>query len=194
MEITEEDLNCSLCLGLMTRCVVTNCGHCFCASCILDYFDRSTKCPLCRSEVFTLYPSYLLRSFIERKDEEGDTKLTKEEIEELDQEIEEFNEKHTRPSNLPGVLKYDFNILRFLMKNFNIYAILGWLILILLILYLLWTDDLVPLSYGIIGLADDFALILLAFAGLHFVVKYFEKKTREKYTRKANNDKTQTAK
>eukprot|EP01155_Anaeramoeba_flamelloides_P041655 Anaeramoba_flamelloidesc35267_g2_i2.p1 GENE.c35267_g2_i2~~c35267_g2_i2.p1 ORF type:complete len:144 (+),score=41.54 c35267_g2_i2:108-539(+) len=105
-----------------------------------------------------------------------------EEKQELDEDIKNFNENNLRPTNLPSLMIYDFGILKRLMFKFNnIFALLGWSIIAILIIYLLWTDDLIPLSFGLIGLADDIALILLAFTGLHFVVKYFEQKIQEKY-------------
>ncbi|KAJ3451754.1 e3 ubiquitin-protein ligase [Anaeramoeba flamelloides] len=180
--ISEEELECSICLGLMSHCIVTNCGHSFCANCILEYCEKSKKCPMCRSKIFDLNPSFLLRNLIAKKDNNNSNELSMEEKQELDEDIKNFNENNLRPTNLPSLLLYDFNILKRLMTKFNnIFALIGWSIIVLLILYLAWTEDLIPLSYGLIGLADDIAFILLAFTGLHFVVKYFEQKVKEKY-------------
>ncbi|KAJ3430632.1 e3 ubiquitin-protein ligase [Anaeramoeba flamelloides] len=180
--ISEEDLKCSICSSLMKHAIVTNCGHSFCANCILEHSEKSKKCPMCRSKIFDLHPSFLLRNLIEKKDTDNSSELGMEEKQELDEDIKNFNENNLRPTNLPSLLLYDFNILKRLMTKFNnIFALLGWSIIVLLIVYLLWTDDLIPLSFGLIGLADDIALILLAFTGLHFVVKYFEQKIQEKY-------------
>ncbi|KAI5615168.1 hypothetical protein C0J50_3393 [Silurus asotus] len=46
--------DCSVCLDLMKDPVTIPCGHCYCMSCITDYWDRDqfsrTRCPQCRRE------------------------------------------------------------------------------------------------------------------------------------------------
>ncbi|KAJ6230890.1 e3 ubiquitin-protein ligase [Anaeramoeba flamelloides] len=189
--ISEEDLKCPICSNLMNHAIVTNCGHSFCANCILEHSEKSKKCPMCRSKVFDLHASYLLRNLISKKDTANSSALGMEEKQELDEDIKNFNENNLRPTNLPSLMIYDFGILKRLMFKFNnIFALLGWSIIAILIIYLLWTDDLIPLSFGLIGFADDIALILLAFTGLHFVVKYFEQKIKEKYVIEKKKTKT----
>ncbi|CAM9632487.1 unnamed protein product, partial [Discosporangium mesarthrocarpum] len=50
---------CPICLSTMQIPVQTNCGHWFCACCILDYYDglgrTQVKCPICRQEVTMLH-------------------------------------------------------------------------------------------------------------------------------------------
>eukprot|EP00903_Cladosiphon_okamuranus_P015138 g13997.t1 len=53
---------CSICLRVeVVSPVQTNCGHWFCAGCVLDYYDGlgrvRIKCPLCRHEVTMLHPA-----------------------------------------------------------------------------------------------------------------------------------------
>ena len=47
---------CAVCLGPMTQAIQTNCGHEFCALCILAYWQhdqwpRAARCPMCRRQV-----------------------------------------------------------------------------------------------------------------------------------------------
>ena len=47
---------CAVCLGPMTQPVQTNCGHDFCAQCMLAYWQhdqwpRAARCPMCRRQV-----------------------------------------------------------------------------------------------------------------------------------------------
>lgn len=48
----EDQYNCSVCLDLMTDPVTIPCGHSYCMSCIIDYWDeeqvKKTECPQCR--------------------------------------------------------------------------------------------------------------------------------------------------
>ena len=47
---------CAVCLGPITQAIQTNCGHEFCAQCILAYWQhdqwpRAARCPMCRRQV-----------------------------------------------------------------------------------------------------------------------------------------------
>lgn len=47
---------CAVCLAPMTQAIQTNCGHEFCAQCILAYWQhdqwpRAARCPMCRRQV-----------------------------------------------------------------------------------------------------------------------------------------------
>ena len=48
--------NCPVCLDIIQHSVQTNCGHKFCAQCVLEYWrhdqwPRPARCPICRTEV-----------------------------------------------------------------------------------------------------------------------------------------------
>ncbi|XP_047677402.1 E3 ubiquitin-protein ligase TRIM39-like isoform X2 [Tachysurus fulvidraco] len=55
--LTEEQLQCSICLDVFTDPVTTPCGHNFCKSCITQCWDTSEHChcPYCK-EKFTIRP------------------------------------------------------------------------------------------------------------------------------------------
>lgn len=51
--------NCPVCLAPLTYPVQTNCGHQFCANCLLSYWQhdqwpRPARCPVCRRQVSVL--------------------------------------------------------------------------------------------------------------------------------------------
>jgi len=57
-------LECVICMETMdiTVQVTTNCGHAYCTDCIGEWLEKSTTCPHCRTEIFTLMtPRMLLR-------------------------------------------------------------------------------------------------------------------------------------
>lgn len=60
--VVPEAENCPVCLGIVENSVQTNCGHRFCAQCVLEYWrhdqwPRPTRCPVCRRTVSTIITS-----------------------------------------------------------------------------------------------------------------------------------------
>ncbi|XP_062863297.1 E3 ubiquitin-protein ligase TRIM68-like [Trichomycterus rosablanca] len=55
--LSEDQLQCSICLDVFTDPVTTSCGHNFCRSCLTQHWDKSPQChcPLCK-EKFTKRP------------------------------------------------------------------------------------------------------------------------------------------
>lgn len=61
-----SQISCPICLGISVLPTETNCGHVFCANCIIQYwrhltssiFHSKMKCPMCRSQVTCLLPLY----------------------------------------------------------------------------------------------------------------------------------------
>ncbi|KAL6077208.1 LON peptidase N-terminal domain and RING finger protein 3, variant 2 [Balamuthia mandrillaris] len=51
LQISADDLECSLCLKLFYEPVTTPCGHTFCRSCLFRALDYRAGCPLCRSPI-----------------------------------------------------------------------------------------------------------------------------------------------
>ncbi|MCI4377412.1 hypothetical protein PGIGA_G00203290 [Pangasianodon gigas] len=63
--VSEEQLQCSICLELFTKPVSTPCGHNYCMVCLNKYWDNSQKydCPFCKKE-FTKRPELCVNTFI----------------------------------------------------------------------------------------------------------------------------------
>uniref|UniRef100_A0A673JJQ7 E3 ubiquitin/ISG15 ligase TRIM25-like n=1 Tax=Sinocyclocheilus rhinocerous TaxID=307959 RepID=A0A673JJQ7_9TELE len=56
----QHEFNCSVCLNLLKDAVALTCGHSYCMSCIIDYWDQDDQkrvysCPQCR-QTFTPRP------------------------------------------------------------------------------------------------------------------------------------------
>uniref|UniRef100_A0AAR2KQQ6 E3 ubiquitin-protein ligase TRIM39-like n=2 Tax=Pygocentrus nattereri TaxID=42514 RepID=A0AAR2KQQ6_PYGNA len=63
--LSEEELQCSICLDVFTDPVSTPCGHNFCRICLKEYWDSSSRCqcPLCKTE-FPKRPELRVNTFI----------------------------------------------------------------------------------------------------------------------------------
>lgn len=63
--VSEEQLQCSICLEIFTKPVSTPCGHNFCMVCLNKYWDSSQKCtcPFCKKE-FSKRPQLCVNTFI----------------------------------------------------------------------------------------------------------------------------------
>lgn len=51
-QLSEEQLQCSICLSIFTDPVSTPCGHNFCMGCIGEYWDtiKNYQCPMCKEK------------------------------------------------------------------------------------------------------------------------------------------------
>jgi hypothetical protein len=47
--VSEQDLECQLCLDLLNDPVNCPCGHVWCRSCLLSSLKHSKQCPMCRT-------------------------------------------------------------------------------------------------------------------------------------------------
>ncbi|KAM4569330.1 E3 ubiquitin-protein ligase TRIM21-like [Odontesthes bonariensis] len=63
--LSEDQLQCSICLDVFTDPVTIPCGHNFCKRCITLHWDRDLKyqCPLCK-ELFSARPELRVNTFI----------------------------------------------------------------------------------------------------------------------------------
>ena len=49
--MSEEGIDCSICMALASDPVITPCGHFFCEKCLAMWLRRSNSCPSCKSSV-----------------------------------------------------------------------------------------------------------------------------------------------
>ncbi|KAK3546519.1 hypothetical protein QTP70_026373 [Hemibagrus guttatus] len=63
--LSEEQLQCSICLEIFVKPVSTSCGHNFCMVCLNKYWDNRQKCncPFCKKE-FSKRPQLCVNTFI----------------------------------------------------------------------------------------------------------------------------------
>jgi E3 ubiquitin-protein ligase RFWD2 len=60
--LREDDLECAICMSLLTDPFVTPCGHTFCHTCLSTHLQTGTTCPTCSSTISktAVYPNFLL--------------------------------------------------------------------------------------------------------------------------------------
>ncbi|XP_062338540.1 zinc-binding protein A33-like [Osmerus eperlanus] len=63
--LSEDQFQCSICLGVFTDTVTIPCGHNFCKACIIKYWDNSDlcQCPMCKM-TFDKRPDLYVNTFI----------------------------------------------------------------------------------------------------------------------------------
>eukprot|EP01029_Cantina_marsupialis_P028676 TRINITY_DN777867_c0_g1_i1.p1 TRINITY_DN777867_c0_g1~~TRINITY_DN777867_c0_g1_i1.p1 ORF type:complete len:399 (+),score=81.19 TRINITY_DN777867_c0_g1_i1:157-1353(+) len=60
----EDELNCSICFGMLDNAVITPCGHSFCEECVTQWISENHTCPTCKHTIEntkTLVPNLALR-------------------------------------------------------------------------------------------------------------------------------------
>ena len=50
-ELTESQLQCSVCSEVILEATTINCGHTFCEYCLDKWQENKSNCPLCRTEI-----------------------------------------------------------------------------------------------------------------------------------------------
>ncbi|XP_062510176.1 E3 ubiquitin-protein ligase RNF170-like [Corticium candelabrum] len=155
---------CPVCLGLLTYAVETNCGHTFCANCILTYwregrFLAAVSCPVCRQTVTLLLPAYTTR-------EQENT----EELQSIQSQVSNYNRRYSgQPRPLLDYL-YDMpTLIRHLGRELFSVSGLVWMVwvrivmcLFAAIIYFILPVDLLPEAvFGLLGYLDDILVILL---------------------------------
>ncbi|UXI17706.1 ankyrin repeat domain-containing protein 13C [Sarcoptes scabiei] len=179
------DGNCPVCLNSFTYPIETNCGHMFCAECILRCWQQPQwrggpiKCPVCRQQVNILLPCFNVNSVtnVERVDANqssiSDSNSIANNRPVSNQFIRELNRYNRRFSgeprpwydylyDLPTMLRHlsnDFFSFSGLFYMFRIRVIICFLAAIM---YLISPLDMIPEAvFGIFGLFDDILVVLL---------------------------------
>eukprot|EP00741_Cyanophora_paradoxa_P020636 tig00021281_g19918.t1 len=78
-EAVIEKLKCPICLEDLSMAVETSCGHAYCAECLLEVVSHqpasarkpACECPVCRSAIASVHPSFALRALVESKEGKG---------------------------------------------------------------------------------------------------------------------------
>ena len=62
-----SQLICPICMDLITRAVITLCGHCFCERCLFEWNLFNKECPVCRQAIRKEppHPCPMMNSLIE---------------------------------------------------------------------------------------------------------------------------------
>lgn len=162
------DNHCPVCLNEPRFPIETNCGHLFCAQCIIVYWRHGqwrggpVKCPVCRQQV-----NVLLQCF------PPNARLADEELNERSRILHDVNDYNRRFSgeprpwldyiyDLPTLLRHltsEFFTVGGLMYMFRIRIVLCF---VAAIMYLISPLDMIPEAvFGLFGLLDDVFVVLL---------------------------------
>jgi RING finger protein 170 len=158
--INAEQYQCPVCLAPVTYPVDTNCGHKFCAQCVLAYWhaDRwpaACRCPVCRREVTLL----ITDQWYERNNRYIETT----------RQIHDYNLRMSgqmRPLlsyiyDIPTLLRHLWNDLFTIGGLLFIHRLHILLVFLIIILYIFIPFDILPEAViGFIGYADDIIILL----------------------------------
>ncbi|OQR74881.1 RING finger protein-like, partial [Tropilaelaps mercedesae] len=160
------DERCLICLEALQLPVETNCGHLFCAECLLKWLEgvgsrsATTSCPACRQHV-----SVLLKGFAQAQVESDDQQM------QLLRRINQYNRRYSgepRPwiehvRDLPLLLRHVFNEFFSLGGLMYMFRLRIFLCFLAALVYLISPLDMIPEAvFGLLGLLDDlFVLVLL---------------------------------
>lgn len=160
-------LNCPICLGETVLPVETNCGHIFCANCIVQYWRHTNttyskiKCPMCR-QFITLFVPLFSRGEEHRHNLENASEIMN--------SIKNYNKRFSgepRPlmdyiTDIPVLLRHIFNEL-FSFQGLEMWHRIRWSFLMIIgLLYFLSPFDIIPeLVFGIFGFLDDIFVLVL---------------------------------
>ncbi|XP_067123832.1 E3 ubiquitin-protein ligase RNF170-like [Centruroides vittatus] len=160
------DNQCPICLNEPRFPIETNCGHLFCAQCVVLYWRHgnwrgAVRCPVCRQQV-----TVLLRCF---RDQENNSS-EREERNQILWDVNDYNRRFSgepRPWldyvwDLPTLLRHlgsEFFSVGGLMYMFRLRIVLCF---VAAIMYLISPLDMIPEAvFGILGLLDDLFVVLL---------------------------------
>ncbi|KXJ21914.1 E3 ubiquitin-protein ligase RNF170 [Exaiptasia diaphana] len=155
--------HCPVCLTDARYLTMTNCGHEFCAPCIISYWRYgrwlgAVQCPVCRQKVTILF-----KNFSPEENESSESEQWK-------REILEYNRRFSGlPRSLMDYIRDFPTLLRQLLSELFSVGGLVWVLRMRIILcflaaalYFVSPLDIIPESvFGFLGLLDDFLIVLL---------------------------------
>eukprot|EP01111_Echinosteliopsis_oligospora_P018718 TRINITY_DN873_c0_g1_i1.p1 TRINITY_DN873_c0_g1~~TRINITY_DN873_c0_g1_i1.p1 ORF type:complete len:189 (+),score=7.26 TRINITY_DN873_c0_g1_i1:61-627(+) len=179
--MASEHLECPICLSPFSHACTTSCGHCFCGSCLLDYWQKQgksqkLKCPIDRREVSMIIPNYVLRrEVLHQLKESGETNV---DAADIDSKIDEYNGFFANaPQPVTERLRDDLVVWNLMRSGGNtLYSLLTYASLVFATIYLFFPFDLIPDSYGLIGYMDDLALFAGAIWFIIYLVEVYKAK------------------
>lgn len=161
--------DCPICMDPARFAVETNCGHVYCARCIMQYWQTNFStspmlCPYCRQEIILLLPC-----FSEEEVMATDVQAVMER-ERVVAQVQEYNRmysQHPRSwygqlQDLPTILRHIWAELftwRGILMAFKLRVILS---VVMAVLYVVSPIDIIPEAFlGLLGLADDVVVIII---------------------------------
>ncbi|KAF8363532.1 hypothetical protein PRIPAC_90455 [Pristionchus pacificus] len=167
---SRSDGSCPICYDSARNAVLTDCGHSFCCSCVIGYWQHSASpiapvnCAVCRAPVTMLLPiSWPARETIE--DEQAADALH-----EANMHVDDYNRRFSGEREWYSVITDIPVLIPYLLNNFTangafigMFRIRAYITIVCIIMYVLCPLDLVSENiYGVLGFLDDAFMALVA--------------------------------
>ena len=183
------DSQCPICLNEPRLPIETNCGHLFCANCIIVYWRHGNwstsgpiRCPVCRQQVTLLLCCFRPIDNSNSSSASTSANTTQTERTRAIHDINDYNRRYSgepRPwldylRDLPTLLRHmsnEFFTLGGLMYMLRIRIVLCF---VAAIMYLISPLDMIPEAvFGILGLLDDVFVVLVLAVYVTIIYRQF---------------------
>uniref|UniRef100_X1YV84 E3 ubiquitin-protein ligase RNF170 n=1 Tax=Capitella teleta TaxID=283909 RepID=X1YV84_CAPTE len=172
-----QERTCPICLAGAEFAIETNCGHLFCGECMVTYWRHgrwlgTIRCPVCRQQV-----TLMLKNFTS-----DENRLQSPQKDQVIQEVNHYNRRFSGQPipwmdyirDLPTILRHCFRhffSVGGLLLMFRIRILVCFLVALL---YLISPFDIIPEAvFGILGLLDDFFILLLLAIYISIIYRRF---------------------
>ncbi|KAF6039240.1 hypothetical protein EB796_002435 [Bugula neritina] len=161
----DSTAQCPVCLDSVQYGLETNCGHLFCGSCIITYWQTGRwlgpiACPNCRQTVTILLNSFTAEEL--QEDSEAKNRVL--------QEVRNYNRRFSGEprtiweyiQDLPTIFRHAIGDLFSEEGMVFVFRARIYICLTIAVLYLLSPLDIIPeMAVGILGLLDDLVILFL---------------------------------
>ena len=126
-EVNEDLLQCSICLEVLWKPTVLQCGHWICFWCLERTFSRTNNCPLCRYDLIIRPKEFtVLQNFIQKYIPSSENRAEDPDVISLEEEIQKkFDDKDiTQKKHLQSVIPTLFRNINTELKDYD-WIVLG---------------------------------------------------------------------
>ncbi|GMR37521.1 hypothetical protein PMAYCL1PPCAC_07716 [Pristionchus mayeri] len=167
---SRSDGVCPICYDVAKNAVLTDCGHFFCCSCVIGYWQHSASplspvaCAVCRTPVTMLLPmSWPARETIDDEQEADALHEANMQVDDYNRRFSGEREWHAFITDIPVLIPYLLNNFTANGAMIEMFRIRAYFTVLCIAVYLLCPFDLFSENiYGVLGFLDDAFIVLLA--------------------------------